>query len=121
MTSRIEGGPFGDSEVVVLDPTQWLGADVDPHWCSVRVGWSTWLPGASVEGTPEEFLAFAAAVRAREPFRAKRCALGWGKRFTGTAGALVAFLWSPRNSTFAVCVSLEQIEGLAAAIEREAQ
>lgn len=67
-----------------LQKTEWLD-----DWYSLEGG-SNW---ASIEGPAEEWLAIAAALRARGSASFKRCAVSHS---AGTG--FVAALWSPRNA-----------------------
>lgn len=71
--------------------------------CSSRIS------NADVEGTGEEMLALAKAIRERGEFSAKRCA-------AHVKGDRVELL-SPRNSTYAASVPLVVADALAAEIE----
>jgi hypothetical protein len=63
----------------------------DLHWVTIN---GSHFQGAALEGTAEELIALARAIKNKEEFRAKRLAVSFTQ---AEVPGLVKF-WSPRNS-----------------------
>lgn len=84
------------------------------EWLEEADGYSTFMRSArisdaDVEGTAEEMVEIARAIRQRGSYSAKRCAVD-------ARGERVLF-WSPRNSRVTASISREAAEDLATQIE----
>ena len=77
--------------------------------------WSVHPFHPSVEGTAEEMLALAKAIRERGSFAARRCAVD--ARDVHEYGAGTVVLWSPRNSITPNVVTRSEADQIAHDIE----
>lgn len=88
------------------DGRRWM-EKLEEHVFALRS--SARVSDADVEGTAEEMIGIAQAIRDRGTYGAKRCAVD-------ATGPRV-LLWSPRNSIAAGSVTLEAADDLATKIE----